>query len=159
MKQEGDAVMSTDARRYAAGNLRVSDADRDQALAELSAHFEAGRLTSAEFDERSGRALSARTGSDLATLVADLPVLPVASAGQSARPGAEVAAPGDASPARGGWPTLPGWLIVVCVIAAASALTSAAHRHGVFIAWWLIPLVYFVFRGCGRRPRRGSRDS
>lgn len=147
--------MSTEARRYAAGNLRVSDADRDQALAELSAHFEAGRLTSAEFDERTGRALSARTGSDLATLVADLPVLPAASE----KPGADVAAPDDASPARGGWPALPGWLIVVCFIAAASALTSAAHRHGVFIAWWLIPLVYFIVRGCARRTRRGSRDS
>ncbi len=51
---------------YPSGNLRVSDADRDRALAELSEAFQAGRITPGEFDERSGQALHARTGSDLA---------------------------------------------------------------------------------------------
>jgi hypothetical protein len=33
----------------------------DRVLAELSEHFQAGRLTAEELDERSGRALQART--------------------------------------------------------------------------------------------------
>jgi len=59
---------------YPPGDLRVSDADRDRALAELSAAFQAGRLTADEFDQRSGQALGARTGRELAALLADLPV-------------------------------------------------------------------------------------
>jgi hypothetical protein len=55
------------------GDLRVSDADRDRALAELSEHFQAGRLDGDEFEERSGRALRARTARELADLFADLP--------------------------------------------------------------------------------------
>jgi hypothetical protein len=40
--------MDTSPRASAAGYLRVSDADRDSALAGLSEHFQAGRLTAAE---------------------------------------------------------------------------------------------------------------
>jgi hypothetical protein len=58
---------------YSAGDLRVSDADRDRAISELSEHFQAGRLTAGEFDERSGQVLQARTGRELAALFADLP--------------------------------------------------------------------------------------
>jgi len=65
--------MNTATRDYPAGDLRVSDADRDRALRELSQAFEAGRITSAEFDQRSGQALDARTGNELTVLLADLP--------------------------------------------------------------------------------------
>jgi hypothetical protein len=58
---------------YPSGELRASDADRDQALAELGEAFRAGRLTAEEFDQRSGQALAARTGKELAVLLADLP--------------------------------------------------------------------------------------
>jgi Domain of unknown function (DUF1707) len=58
---------------YPPGDLRVSDADRDRAVCELSEAFQAGRLTSDEFDERSGQALRARTGKELTALLADLP--------------------------------------------------------------------------------------
>jgi hypothetical protein len=59
---------------YPAGDLRVSDADRDRAVHELGEAFKAGRLTPDEFGERSGQALSARTGSELTALLADLPL-------------------------------------------------------------------------------------
>ncbi len=59
---------------YPPGDIRVSDADRDQALSELSAAFQAGRITADELDDRSGHALAARTGKDLTALLADLPV-------------------------------------------------------------------------------------
>jgi hypothetical protein len=53
--------------------MRASDADRDTVLAELSEHFQAGRLTQDEFDDRAGRALAARTWGELADLKQDLP--------------------------------------------------------------------------------------
>jgi len=59
---------------YPRGELRVSDADRDQALSELSEAFQAGRITSDEFDDRSGQALHSRTGKELTALLADLPI-------------------------------------------------------------------------------------
>jgi hypothetical protein len=65
--------MATDARGFPAGDLRVSDADRDRALSELSEAFQAGRITADEFEQRSGQALGARTGKELSTLLADLP--------------------------------------------------------------------------------------
>ena len=71
-------------KSFPSGGIRVSDADRDQAIAELSEHFQAGRLTQEEFEERSGRALQARTGDDLAALFTDLPgrdTAPVPAAG------------------------------------------------------------------------------
>jgi len=66
--------MDTDDRGFPRGHLRVSDADRDRALAELSAVVQAGRITAGEFDERAGQALSARTGSELTVPLADLPL-------------------------------------------------------------------------------------
>jgi hypothetical protein len=65
--------MDTAATGYPPGDLRVSDADRDRALGELSEAFQAGRITAAEFDQRSGQALHARTGKELAALLSDLP--------------------------------------------------------------------------------------
>jgi hypothetical protein len=59
---------------YPPGEYRVSDADRDQALSELSTAFQAGRITADEFDQRSEQALRSRTGRELTGLLADLPV-------------------------------------------------------------------------------------
>ena len=65
--------MDTATIGFPPGELRVSDADRERALGELSEAFQAGRITDAEFDERSGQALRARTGEELTALLADLP--------------------------------------------------------------------------------------
>jgi hypothetical protein len=65
--------MDADARNFPQGDLRVSDAERDRALSELSAAYQAGRITVDEFDRRSTQALSALTGKELASLLADLP--------------------------------------------------------------------------------------
>lgn len=67
---------STVAYRKAAPQMRASDADRDLAIAELSRHFQAGRLTSDELDERMGQALAARTLGDLREPMTDLPSVP-----------------------------------------------------------------------------------
>jgi hypothetical protein len=52
---------------------RASDADRDIAADILCAAVGDGRLTLDELDERLGAALSARTMTELAELIADLP--------------------------------------------------------------------------------------
>jgi len=65
--------MDTPTRDYPPGDLRVSDADRDRALSELSKAFQAGRITADELDQRSGQVLSARTGRELTAPLADLP--------------------------------------------------------------------------------------
>ena len=58
---------------YLPAQMKASDSDRDAVLADLSEHFQAGRLTAAEFDERAGRALAAWTWGELRELLANLP--------------------------------------------------------------------------------------
>ncbi len=53
--------------------MRASDADRDATIAALREAFAEGRLSQDEFDERLGRAHSARTYADLSHLTEDLP--------------------------------------------------------------------------------------
>ena len=66
--------MDQDPRGFPPGDLRVSDAERDLAVSELSRAFQAGRLTADEFEERCGQAFASRTGKELTALLADLPV-------------------------------------------------------------------------------------
>jgi hypothetical protein len=66
--------MDTEGRGFPQGRLRISDAERDQALSELSEAYQAGRITADEFDGRSTQALIARTGEELAAPLADLPL-------------------------------------------------------------------------------------
>jgi hypothetical protein len=132
-------------RAYAAGDLRVSDADRDRALAELSEHFQAGRLTADELEDRTGRALSARTGNDLAVLLADLPAAQAVANPVPAR--------------RSGRHLGPvAWICVAACVAAvatvAGAVGSGHHVHIVLVPWWLILVALFVLR---RRHRHRDR--
>lgn len=54
-------------------SLRLSDADRQQALDVLGEHFAQGRLDRDELDERSDAVWSAKTYGDLSPVFADLP--------------------------------------------------------------------------------------
>jgi hypothetical protein len=54
-------------------SLRVSDAERDETVRILGEHAAVGRLTLDELEERSSRALTAKTRGELATLTGDLP--------------------------------------------------------------------------------------
>jgi hypothetical protein len=61
-------------RRGDAGKpVRIGDAERDEAVSRLSDHFVAGRITQAEFEERSEAASRARYVGDLVPLFDDLP--------------------------------------------------------------------------------------
>jgi Domain of unknown function (DUF1707) len=55
------------------GQLRTSQADREQAIDVLKAAFVQGRLTKDEFDLRVGQVLASRTYADLGALTADIP--------------------------------------------------------------------------------------
>lgn len=58
----------------AAGNeMRVSDAEREAAAAELQEHFASGRLDQDELNERLAAAFAAKTRGDLNALFTDLP--------------------------------------------------------------------------------------
>ncbi len=54
-------------------DIRVGTEEREQALTRLSEHFSAGRLSVAEFDERSGQIAAATTRSQIYEVFTDLP--------------------------------------------------------------------------------------
>jgi Domain of unknown function (DUF1707) len=125
--------------RYRLPQMRASDADRDGVVAELSEHFQMGRLTREELDERTGRALTARTLVELDELTADLPAIRPAGPAPVVRP-------------RG-----LGYALLAPVAAALAALAIAAlvlgvgdGRHG-WVWWWVIPAgLLFARRLAGR---------
>jgi len=113
---------------YPAAEMRASDADRDAVLSELSEHFQAGRLTAAEFDERAGQALVARTWGELRDLLRDLP---------GARPGPRAATSSVASPERP--PGRPARLPVAALAGIGIAVAlSLGVAHGIWGLWWLL---------------------
>jgi hypothetical protein len=124
--------MNTPSRGYPPGDLRVSDAERDRAVSELSEHFQAGRLTADEFDERSGQALRARTGSDLARLFTDLPR-------QQDPEDGPVAGPVGAPPRL---PSLAAARVAMAVIACAVVVSLlGAGRQGGNALAGLFPII------------------
>jgi Domain of unknown function (DUF1707) len=145
--------VSTESRGFPSGELRVSDADRDLAIAELSEHFQTGRLTQDEFDDRSARALQARTGRELSELFTDLPggAAPEPSWTGPRWPGPSRLERSPRCRRSGGGMVVVG---VVAAIAVVSLLGHVAHvgiGHGGF--GWLIPLfiVMFALRRIARR--------
>jgi uncharacterized membrane protein YccC len=64
--------------------LRVSDQQRERVAQAIRDHYAAGRLNEEELTERVTAAYSARTESDLAGLVKDLPKLPISPQQQKA---------------------------------------------------------------------------
>jgi DUF1707 SHOCT-like domain len=111
--------MDAGGRGYPPGDMRVSDADRDRALRELSEAFQAGRITADELDERSGQALGARTGRELSAVLADLPV-----------DRAPVARTTAADPARRFLATRTAYAAAVAAICCATVATASALSHG-----------------------------
>ena len=138
--------MSTQTRGFPSGEMRASDADRDLALAELSEHFQTGRLTQEEFDERSARALRARTGRELSELFTDLP----GSGGP-----AGLAGPLGRSPSC----RRPVPFVIVGVVAVIAVANLLGHVARIAIGpvdigfGWVIPvlIVLVVLRRLARR--------
>ena len=114
--------------------MRASDVDRDAVVSDLSEHFQAGRLTAGEFDERTGRALTARTWGELGELVADLPAARPAAPAPAATPTGRPQPPsGRAAPA------------LVGIAIAAVVLVHIVHG-GWGLIWLLLPALLIARR-------------
>jgi hypothetical protein len=132
--------MSTATRDHPSGRLRVSDADRDRAIAELSEHYQVGRLTTEELEDRTGRALQARTTADLAALFTDLPRRQAPLTGGTS----------------GAWPArVPVAPVAILAVVAVLALLSGHLFH---IAWVPVVAIIVVRLLAGGRSRREARD-
>jgi GntR family transcriptional regulator len=103
-------------------HLRVSDAERLAVTDRLAEHFAAGRLDRAEFDDRVGRAMGAKTRADLSGLFADL-----SETGAPAAP--ELSRSGGSTP--GGGPRGPGAPIEFRLDAASGVPTYLQLVHQV----------------------------
>jgi hypothetical protein len=107
--------------------LRLSDADREAAVALLGEHYAIGRLTKDEFDERSDAVWSARTRGDLAPVFVDLPAPPSTQPTRAAaRP------PGRARPRR-----VP-LLALVLVVLAIALLTELPLVLAALALWFVL---------------------
>ena len=62
-----------DPRQPDVGGQRIGAAERDSAVRALQVHYQAGRLTPEEYEDRSVRASRAMTWAEVAPLFADLP--------------------------------------------------------------------------------------
>jgi len=101
------------------GQMRASDADREQVIGTLKVAFVQGRLTKDELDVRVSEAFTARTYAELAVITADIPA-------EAAQP------PREPAGARG-WPPMNGSAkTAVAVIIAATMVTVALW----LIAWF-----------------------
>jgi Domain of unknown function (DUF1707) len=132
--------------RYQLPQMKASDADRDAVVAALSEHFQAGRLTSEELDERTGRALTARTLDELGELTADLPAVRPAGPAPVVRP-------------RGlGYPLLAPVAAALAALAMAALVLGVGEGRYGWGWWWVIPAGLLLAR---RLAGRGSvhRDS
>lgn len=131
--------------RQRAVSLRVSDAERDQAAAELGEHFQAGRLDADEFDERLHSALRARTRGDLDKLLEDLPP---ARRPDPPLPSAPAASGPDFRPLLA---LLPLLLVVVMMAGISRGQHDGSGPWPLLWIWWAI-LASVVFRVWRRRP-------
>jgi len=111
--------------------MRASDADRDAALSDLSEHFQAGRLTAGEFDERTGLALAARTMGELRDLLADLP---------AARPAAAMSS-GNRSER-----VTPRLILTLAGVGIVTAVLVGAAHGGWGMIWLLVPALMIARR-------------
>ena len=133
--------------RYADQNIRVGDAERNAVAEQLGVHYADGRLDQAEFDERAGRAMSAKTRADLSGLFDDLP-------DTSTRPQTGTPA-GPVRPLRRHrHPVLVLVLLVIVALAAGHAVVAAT------VPWlwlgFLAAIVFIATRGTARA--RASQD-
>jgi hypothetical protein len=96
-------------------SLRVSDAEREQAVLVLREHLLAGRLTLDEFSERVGMALRAGIGDELARIQEDLPTAP-AGVGPPRRKPARLTAAVLGHVARRGRLRLRSWTVAASVL-------------------------------------------
>jgi DUF1707 SHOCT-like domain len=119
--------------------MRASDAERDAVVTALGEHFQAGRLTAEELDDRTGKALAARTVPELRDLMTDLP--PVGPAMPDEAPLAE-------RPRSTFHPLVVPAMIAILLATAMLALVGAYHQPRL---WLAIPVGLLIARRIARR--------
>ena len=141
--------------RYSDQHIRVSDAERNAVAELLGQHYADGRLDQAEFDDRVGRTMAAKTRGDLAGLFDDLPDTGPAGAGP-----AGTAGPADAAPYRGprrrggiGRTLLLLILVFICANVAWHAFTSLFFIQPLVWAFVVVAVILLVNRSAHRRDR------
>jgi hypothetical protein len=124
-------VHETRSHQPASPGTRASDIDREAVIDQLRTHTADGRLTLEEFEQRVEHVWTASTLGDLATVLHDLPPVerPPIRHARSVR--------------------LPTPLLVAAIVVLASVLLG-------HFAWWLIPVAFWVLRGCGGRATVGA---
>ncbi|RDI51523.1 DUF1707 SHOCT-like domain-containing protein [Nocardia mexicana] len=123
-------------------DIRIGTAEREEAMRRLSDHFAAGRLSVAEFDERSGTVAAAVTRGDLVQVFADLPE-PVP---EQPAPVPEQPAPVPEPSGRGRRPEFRGPVMGLVVILAL-VLFFTTHTW----LWFLLIPAVGAFIGARRR--------
>jgi Domain of unknown function (DUF1707) len=125
------------------GQIRVSDAERNEVAELLSQHFTDGRLDHAEFDERTDKAMHAKTRQDLAVLLVDLPPLHQGPALPVYRPRHRVR-------------KVPVIAAAILFCMALGSL-SGPHQGWAYVVWpaFLVAFaIFLVVRAVSRAPRR-----
>ncbi|GAA2292140.1 hypothetical protein GCM10009853_054960 [Glycomyces scopariae] len=109
------------------GKLRISNDDRDEAIAQLRAALDQGRIDLGEFDERSMAAYSAKTNAELDLIFEDLP-------GGRPKVGEVVPAEPAAAPAA---PPAPKRSLLRRLPALQGLVTVGLITTGVWFATWI----------------------
>jgi len=131
-----------------AQEIRIGDAEREQAVSALGEHYLAGRLTKDEYDERAAAAWTAKTASALAPLFRDLPNV-------AAKPAATGPQPSRSRSRRG--PRFPAFPLVVLFILVMALTPLHLPWWGWLILGWMWVSGMFARVGlhaCRRTSRR-----
>lgn len=145
--------MNATSGSYPTAAMRASDADRDAVLSDLSEHYQAGRLTAEEFDERAGRALAARTWGELKDLLRDLPTT-------LSDPRVPAASSSGARPERPSGHRAPVPIPVLAGIVIAIAVSVGIAHSGWGLLWLVVAALFIARRltWCAGTPRRSRPE-
>jgi hypothetical protein len=118
--------------------LRLSDAERELAAADLGEHFAQGRLTADEHAERLDQIWAAKTRGEIAPIFSDLP------SAYAARPprAASYPEPGKRGSRRWWWTSRGGYPVTgFAILAVLIAISTITHFPVVLVGvlvWWFL---------------------
>jgi hypothetical protein len=119
---------------------RASDTDRQRVIDQLRVHTADGRLTLDEFETRVGEAWVASTHGELQAVLRELPAIVEERPPQRRR-----------HRSRGFGVGVPAPLMIAALVVLGSMLLGG-------FAWWLIPIGFFAFGGCGAHRERYDEE-
>ncbi|GAA2139263.1 DUF1707 SHOCT-like domain-containing protein [Glycomyces algeriensis] len=146
------------------GKLRISNADRDLAIAQLQAALDEGRIDLVEFDERAKTAYEAKTNAELDLIFEDLPGgRPKAGEVVPAGPAAETAR-AERAPRGRSWfhdvPALRALILVggICTLIWLAGSVSSGEYGNFWPVWPIMGLSIATFVQLVNRGRWGDDD-